>query len=203
MSSFVVGVTGGIGSGKSMVTDRFQELGIEIVDADLASRAVVEPGKPALAEIADHFGAEILQADGGLDRALLRTKIFADAGEREWLEALLHPLINQQIEVWLAEAKSPYAVLVSPLLLEIGQDRYVHRILVVDVPVELQVQRTMARDDNSEEQVRAIIDSQTSREDRLARADDVILNDGDVASLHAAVDALHETYLAHAEKLAP
>lgn len=195
MSKFVVGVTGGIGSGKSMVTDRFHELGIEIVDADLASRAVVEPGKPALAAISDHFGAAILQPDGSLDRALLRAKIFADPAEREWLERLLHPLINGQIEAWLAASRSAYAILVSPLLLEIGQDRYVHRILVVDVPVELQVQRTVARDNNSEEQVRAIIASQTSREERLARADDVILNDGDLASLLAAVDGLHARYV--------
>lgn len=192
---FVVGITGGIGSGKSAVSDRFAALGITVVDADLASRAVVEPGRPALAEIAAHFGDAILAADGGLDRAALRARVFADAAERRWLEERLHPRIAEEIASGLAAARSPYAVLVSPLLVEAGQARFVDRILVVDVPVETQVARTMARDGNSEEQVRRIIAAQAEREDRLARADDVIANDAGLDALDAAVAALHDRYL--------
>lgn len=195
---FVVGITGGIGSGKTAVSDRFAALGIHVVDADLASRAVVEPGRPALAEIAEHFGAEILGADGGLDRAALRARVFADEAERRWLEQLLHPRIAEEIRDGLASATSPYAMLVSPLLVEAGQAAFVNRILVVDVPVETQVERTMARDANSEEQVRRIVAAQASREDRLARADDVIVNDAGLDALDAAVAQLHERYLAFA-----
>ena len=199
MAKFVVGLTGGIGSGKSAVSDRFKSLGIDIVDADVASRVVVEPGRPALVEIAKHFGSDILLADGALNRPVMRTRVFADPAERTWLEQLLHPLINLEIEAGLARSTSPYAMLVSPLLFEIGQDRYAQRILVVDVPVEVQVQRTIARDNNSEEQVRAIIASQTSREERLGHADDVLLNDGDLDSLYRKIDQLHTRYLAIAE----
>lgn len=195
MSKFVVGLTGGIGSGKSVVSDRFQSLGIEVIDADVASRVVVEPGRPALMRIAEHFGSDMLLPDGSMNRALMRERVFADPDERKWLEQLLHPLINLELEAGIERCRSAYALLVSPLLLEIGQDRYADRILVVDVPVELQVQRTVARDSNSEEQVRSIIASQTSREVRLARADDVIVNDGDLAALHAAIDRLHAKYL--------
>lgn len=193
---FVVGVTGGIGSGKTAVSDRLATHGIRVVDADLASRAVVEPGRPALAEIADHFGSDVLDAHGALDRARLRTLVFADPEERRWLERLTHPLIAEEIRSGLASADSAYAVLASPLLIEAGQREYVNRVLVVDVPVELQVERTMARDANDEAQVRAIIAAQTDREARLAAADDVIVNDGTLVELHAAVDALHDRYLA-------
>lgn len=192
---FVVGITGGIGSGKTAVSDRFAALGIHVVDADLASRAVVEPGRPALVDIAEHFGDEIIGADGGLDRAALRARVFADEEERRWLERLLHPRIAEEIRAGLAQARSPYAMLVSPLLVEAGQATFVNRILVVDVPVETQVARTMARDANSEEQVRRIVAAQASREDRLARADDVIVNDAGLDALDAAVEALHARYL--------
>lgn len=195
MSQFVIGVTGGIGSGKSAVSDRFQALGIAIVDADIASRVVVEPGRPALAAIAEHFGAEAIGDDGGLDRALLRKRVFADPQERKWLEALTHPLINQYLVDELAKAQSPYAILASPLLVETGQSRFCHRILVVDVPVELQVQRTMSRDANDEAQVRAIIAAQASREERLALADDVIVNDQGLDHIDAEVQRLHQVYL--------
>jgi dephospho-CoA kinase len=192
---FVVGLTGGIGSGKSAVSERFQRLGIKVVDADVASRAVVEPGQPALQSIAEHFGAEVIQADGSLDRARLRRLVFANPDERVWLERLLHPLINAWIARELASAESPYALLVSPLLAETGQIRFTQRVLVVDVPEELQLARTMARDANDAAQVKAIMAAQASRESRLARADDVITNDAGLDALDAAVAELHQRYL--------
>ena len=193
---FVVGLTGGIGSGKTAVSDRFAALGIAIVDADVASRVVVEPGRPALADIAEHFGTEVIDAGGALDRAALRTRVFSDPNERRWLEQLLHPRIADEIRSGIAGATSPYAMLVSPLLLEAGQAAYANRILVVDVPVEVQIARTMARDDNDEAQVRRIIAAQSPREDRLARADDVIENDKGLDALDSAVAELHARYLA-------
>jgi len=198
----IVGLTGGIGSGKSAVSERFVAKGITVVDADYASRVVVEKGQPALASIAEHFGAEILQEDGTLNRAMLREKIFAEPAERKWLETLLHPLINQYIFSELAAATTPYAILENPLLFETGQSERCDRILVVDVPVELQVHRVMARDNNPEEQVRAIIKAQIPREDRLPTADDAGGNDSDLAHLDAETSRLHQSYLALAEDLA-
>jgi len=194
-NKLIIGLTGGIGSGKSAVSERFRAAGIKVVDADYASRVVVEKGQPALTKIAEHFGADILQADGTLDRAKLREKIFATAEERKWLEGLLHPLINAYIFSELANAETPYAILENPLLFETGQSERCNRILVVDVPVEVQVARVMARDNNPEAQVRAIIDAQISRDDRLARADDVIVNDKDLAHLDQETARLHAQYL--------
>ena len=192
---FVVGLTGGIGSGKSAVSERFQRLGIEVVDADIASREVVKPGQGALRAIAEHFGADVIQSDGSLDRARLRSLVFADPDERIWLERLLHPLINAWIARELENADSPYVLLVSPLLVETGQIRFAHRVLVVDVPEAVQIERTMARDSNDAAQVKAIIAAQASRESRLARADDIIRNDAGLDSLDAAVAELHQRYL--------
>lgn len=192
---FVVGITGGIGSGKSAVSDRFKRLGIKVVDADIASREVVKPGQPALAAIREHFGAELIQADGTLDRAQLRKRVFADPDQRRWLERLLHPLINQYLQAELANADSPYAVLVSPLLMETGQSRFATRILVVDVPEDVQLARTMARDSNDEKQVKAIMAAQTGRKARLEIADDVITNDGGFEALDKVVAELHARYL--------
>lgn len=194
-NKLIIGLTGGIGSGKSAVSERFQAAGIKVVDADYASRVVVEKGQPALARIAEHFGADILQADGTLDRAALREKIFAATEERKWLEGLLHPLINAYIFSELASAETPYAILENPLLFETGQSERCNRILVVDVPVDVQVERVMARDNNPEAQVRAIIAAQISREDRLARADDVIVNDKDLEHLDEETARLHSEYL--------
>lgn len=193
--TFVVGVTGGIGSGKTAVSDRFAELGIVVVDADVASRVIVEPGRPALAKIAEHFSSDILQTDGTLDRAKLRTAVFKDPAERKWLEALTHPLIREEILSGLRNATSPYALLVSPLLVESGQNQLTHRVLVVDVPEELQLQRTVNRDNNSPDQVKAIMAAQASRQQRLDSADDVIVNDGSLEQLHQQVDTLHQKYL--------
>lgn len=195
---FVVGLTGGIGSGKTAVSDRFAARGIAVVDADVAARIVVEPGQSALASIAEHFGKDLLTTKGELDRAALRARVFADPEERVWLEALLHPRISKCIAEQLATASSDYAILVSPLLFETNQVRFTHRVLVVDVPEALQLERTMARDNNDEAQVRAIMAAQSSRQDRLDKADDVIVNDADLDSLDARVGELHEHYLAAA-----
>lgn len=189
----VVGLAGGIGSGKTTVSDRFRSLGIEIADADVASRRVVEPGEPALDAIADRFGGGVLLGDGTLNRPILRRRVFEDANERRWLESLLHPLINLWIRDVLAAAPSPYAILVNPLMRQ--RDRRADRILVVDVPEEVQIERAMARDGVAESQVRAILASQIDRRSRLSLADDVITNDGSLEDLHHAVDRLHARYL--------
>ena len=195
---FVVGLTGGIGSGKTAASDHFKQLGIEIIDADIASRAVVEPGTTALQNIAAHFGPDILLEDGSLDRAALRKKIFADANAKQWLESLLHPLIADEIARGLTEARSPYAIFVSPLLIESGQDVMCDRILVIDVPEEVQVQRTVTRDNNDEAQVERIIASQAPRRHRLDKADDIIENSAGLEQLLQQVDTLHQTYLQYA-----
>ena len=193
--SLIVGVTGGIGSGKTAVTDYFASLGIAIVDADQAARTVVEPGQPALSDIAQRHN-HILLDNGQLDRRQLRDIIFADDKERIWLEQLLHPLIRQQMLSELQAATSPYSVLVSPLLLETDHHTLVDRILVVDVPVDVQIKRTMSRDDMNEEQTRRIIAKQASREDRLGKADDIADNSQSLVQLHQQLDTLHQHYLA-------
>ena len=195
---YVVGVTGGIGSGKTAVSNIFASLGVAVVDADVAQRAVVAKGEPALARIAEHFGQDILLEDGNLNRPALRKIVFSQDQERGWLERLLHPLIFRELQKKLAAADSQYALLVSPLLIETGQARLTQRILVIDAPDDLRIQRTISRDDNDEAQVRAIMAAQTDRESRLARADDVIVNDGDLPKLQEKVQALHRQYLVFA-----
>jgi dephospho-CoA kinase len=192
---WILGLTGGIGSGKSAAAQCFVDLGIHLVDADNAARWVVEPGRPALAQIAEHFGGDVLQADGTLNRAALRELIFKDPQQRVWLEGLLHPLIREEIRQYLARAESPYAILVSPLLLETSQHQMVQRVLVIDVPEAVQIERTVLRDKTNEAQVRAILKAQASREERLSRADDVIVNDRDPAWLKSEVERLHHFYL--------
>lgn len=197
---FVVGVTGGIGSGKTVATDRFAALGITIVDADVASRTVVEPGSSALQKISEHFGSQILQRDGSLDRAALRHIIFSDVAEKSWLEQLLHPLIAIEIQNQLHSATSPYVIFVSPLLIESKQNGFCDRVLVIDAPEEVQLQRTMQRDNNNAEQVQRIIASQASREFRRQHADDVIENTGSIDYLTQQVAALHARYLQLAQE---
>jgi dephospho-CoA kinase len=192
---WILGLTGGIGSGKSAAAQVFVELGVHLVDADQAARWVVEPGRPALASITEHFGAGVLQADGTLNRSALRELIFKDPQQRLWLEGLLHPLIREEITAYLAKAQSPYAILVSPLLLETSQHSMTQRVLVIDVPEALQIQRTVARDNSNAEQVQAILKVQATREYRLSRADDVIVNDRDQAWLKSEVERLHHFYL--------
>lgn len=198
MSNFVVGVTGGIGSGKTTVTNRFAEHGIDIIDADIIARDVVAPDSEALAAISKHFGPTIVDANGHLDRAALRQRIFANAAEKTWLNGLLHPLIRQQIEAALQAAASPYCILVAPLLLENKLTYLTDRVLVVDVSVETQIERTMARDENEQVQVEAIIAAQMDRDSRLAQADDVVNNELSRAEVYDAVDRLHQQYLTFA-----
>ena len=192
---WILGLTGGIGSGKSAAAEHFTRLGVHLVDADHAARWVVEPGRPALARIAEHFGPHVLQPDGQLDRGALRQLIFQDEQQRRWLESLLHPLIGEEIRSYLARAESPYAILVSPLLVESGQYRMTQRVLVVDVPEQLQLQRTMARDQASAEQIQAILNVQAKRDERLRHAHDVLHNDRDQAWLRSEVERLHHFYL--------
>lgn len=198
--SLVVGVTGGIGSGKSAVTGRFEQRGIVVVDADLAARIIVEPGKPALKAIAEHFGDDVLRADGSLDRAALRSRVFSNESERRWLEQLTHPLIGQEILDQIEASRSPYTVLSSPLLLETSQKGLANCVVVVDVPEEVQLQRTMQRDDNDEAQVRRIMAAQMPRQDRLERADMVIDNTGSLDDLDSQVEELHKEFLLRAEQ---
>lgn len=201
MSDFIVGLTGGVASGKSEVTRRFQALGVEVVDADVAAREVVEPGQPALARIAERFGAGMLLADGRLDRRQLRERVFADAQARRDLEAITHPAIRARVKAQAQAAPGPYAVVAVPLLAEAGRAAYpwMARVLVVDAPESLQHDRLMRRDGVDEALAARMIAAQASRTVRLAIADDVILNDGDPAHLDTAVAALHARYLAAAQ----
>ncbi|MAV73865.1 MAG: dephospho-CoA kinase [Halieaceae bacterium MED-G27] len=196
---FVVGITGGIGSGKTAVTDHLETLGIVVVDADKAARVVVEPGTPALAEIAAHFGSEILLDDGALNRAALREVVFNDSSQRQVLEGITHPRIREEIAHQLSAATSPYVVLSSPLLLESGQNSFADYVVVVDVPEAVQIDRTMRRDDNSESLVKQIMAAQLDRQTRLSRADEAISNDSTLEALHAEVEALHERLLDRAQ----
>ncbi len=190
-----VGITGGIGSGKSALTDRLKSHGIAIVDADLAARIVVEPGQPALAEIAARFGDALLQTDGNLDRAALRKIVFEDPSARLDLEDITHRRIRDEIARQLSVASSPYVVLSSPLLLEAGQNQFAEFVVVVDVPEAVQLERTMARDNNNAALVKHIMAAQLNRSDRLAKADRVIDNSGTLAALHNAADTLHHELL--------
>ena len=196
----VVGVTGGIGSGKTAATDHFQSLGITVVDADLASRVIVEPGREALLKIEEHFGSGVIASDGTLDRRALRDIVFNNPEERKWLEQLTHPLIGQEILRQIQASQSPYTILASPLLLESGQSRMARRVLLIDVPETLQIQRTTARDDTTEDGVKVIMAAQMSREQRRAQADDIIVNDQDLKHLYTEVETLHQRYLQLADK---
>lgn len=188
----IIGLTGGIGSGKTAVSETFEKLGITVVDADLASRVVVEKGKPCLEEIAKHFGDDILNENDELNRAKLREIIFNSDSEKLWLESLLHPAIAEQIKDELNASKSPYTILVSPLLLETNQRDFCDKVLVVDVPIELQMERTTKRDGVSEDQVKSIIKSQINRDERLKLADEIIINEGSIEDLEMIVRELHE-----------
>ncbi len=193
----IIGLTGGIGSGKSTVVRQFGNLGVHWVDADDVAREVVEPGMPALAEVAAHFGEDILTDEGALDRAKLRQIVFEHPEERAWLEGLLHPVIREELirQLHPQDYALPYVLLVSPLLLETDQHQLVERVLVVDVPESVQIERTMARDANSREQVERIIAAQMPRDQRLAKADAVIDNNQPSDQVATEVRALHEAFL--------
>ncbi len=202
MSSLVIGLTGGIGSGKTAVSDLFAEKGIAVIDADVIAREVVEPGQPALEAIKDKFGSDILLEDGSLDRRQLRDVVFNSPDMKAWLNNLLHPAIRQAMIEQTKNAQSAYCILSVPLLVENGLNSMVKRVLVVDVDEDTQVQRTCARDEQSEDQVKKIMSAQATRSQRLALADDVIDNSGNKDSLVAQVDKLHNFYLECAKSTA-
>lgn len=195
MSMFVVGLTGGIGSGKTVASDRFEELGVKVVDADIASRVVVEIGKPALSSIEGEFGSDVISDDGSLNRAKLREIIFKDDEAKSWLESLLHPLIGQHILDEIASATSRYVILVSPLLFETTQFQICNRTLLIDVPKDIQILRTAKRDKVPESQVEKIIASQMDRDQKIGKADDVIVNDGEISDLISKIDKIHQRYI--------
>ena len=195
----ILGVTGGIGSGKTVVTDIFSKLDIDIIDADLASRKAVLKGSPSLIKIQEKFGKDILLKDGNLNRAKLREIIFKDSKQKDWLEKLLHPQILQIIKDELEESKSLYKILVSPLLFETGQYQICDRTLLVDVSEDQQIQRTSKRDKVPSEQVKSIIKSQLSRLEKIELADDVVSNEGSLADLEEKIKALHTSYLIYAK----
>ncbi|GHA04240.1 dephospho-CoA kinase [Oceanisphaera arctica] len=200
--TYIVGLTGGIGSGKSTVADFFAELGVEVVDADIIAREVVAPGEPALAAIATRFGLGVIAEDGSLNRRELRQRVFGNPAEKDWLNALLHPLIREHMISACAAARSPYCLLVVPLLVENKLTNLCQRVLVVDVSAEQQLARTTLRDQADAAQIRAIMAAQASREQRLAAADDVIDNkDSDFERIKAEVNRLHRQYLALAGAL--
>ena len=191
----IIGLTGGIGSGKTAASRHFEALGVPVVDADVVAREVVEPGMPALDAIRDRLVEQVLLPSGALDRAALRQIVFAHPEQRLWLEKLLHPLIRKRMLDQLFAAKADYVILVSPLLLETDQRDLVNRVLLIDVPEELQIERTIQRDNNQREQVEAILRAQSSRAYKQQNADDIILNDRDLAHLQRQVEALHQRYL--------
>ena len=199
---FCVGLTGGIGSGKSSAARIFEELGAAVVDTDEISHELTRPGGAALPAIRDAFGEAYITVDGGLARASMRQHVFSDPTARRQLEAILHPLIRKEALARVAAAGMSYVMIVVPLLLETGAYRdLLHRILVVDCSEDAQIARTMARSGLAEAEVRAIMAAQVSRAARLAAADDVLLNDGDLAMLRNAAEGLHQHYLALARAL--
>lgn len=191
----IVGLTGGIGSGKSAASAIFEKLGIHVVDADVVAREVVEPGRPALGTIAKQFGAEILEESGNLNRTKLREIIFSDTNAKRWLEALLHPIIRSEIIRQLAQAKSPYAILVSPLLFETDQHTLCSQTLLIDAPEELQIERASKRDGSSIDGIKKIIAVQMPRDIKQKHANDIILNDGSEEHLEHMVNLQHQRYL--------
>ena len=194
-----VGLTGGIGSGKSTAAQRFEELGVPIVDADVIARNVVEPGKPALKEVIAAFGEKVVNSDGELDRTELRKIVFENREYKALLESILHPRIYDEILRQLDHLSAPYCIVVIPLLAESKRIYPLDRVLVIDLPHALQLERTSARDQQSEEKIDKIIQSQSSRKKRLSLADDIVENSGTVELLYERIDLLHQKYteLAH------
>ena len=190
-----IGLTGGIGSGKTTATEMFAELGVPCIDADDVSRQAVARGAEALQEIAKQFGTEVLDENGELNRRKMREIVFSDDNAREKLEAIIHPRVYERINEFLDGVSFPYCIISSPLLIE-KRSHYAHdRVLVVDLPESLQVERASKRDEQSEAEIAKIIHSQIPREQRLQAADDVISNDGDVSHLRTQVHSLHKQYL--------
>ncbi len=200
----VVGLTGGIGSGKSAVSEHFARLGVPVIDTDIIARDLVKPGSTVLSAIRAGFGDTVLHADGELDRAALRRRVFSEPAARRTLESLLHPRIRQEVARQLAALAAPYAIVAVPLLVETGGWRdVVQRVLVVDCPEAIRIERVMARSGLGRDEVQAIVDAQASDAARRAAADDVIDNAGSPQALDAAVAGLHARYLAQAGTLLP
>lgn len=199
---YTVALTGGIGSGKSTVADEFAHLGVTVIDADIIARQVVEPGTPALLAIAERFGPQMINDDGSLNRRRLRERIFAHSEDKAWLNALLHPLIQQETRRQMQASTSPYLLWVVPLLVENRLTDKADRILVVDVPKETQIERTIRRDGVSREHAEHILAAQATREQRLAAADDVIENKGSADAVASHVARLHDKYLMLASQAA-
>ena len=195
---WVLGLTGGIGSGKTAASDFFASKGITVVDADIVAREVVEPGQPAWQAIKDRFGGQALLADNSLNRAWLREKVFAEPEERKWLESQTHPRISDNIIRQLQQATSAYAILVSPLLFESGQALLTQHTLLIDVAEDIQIARATSRDQNNADQIRRIIAAQMSRAERRSRADDIADNSLGMAELHQQLELLHSSYLLRA-----
>lgn len=198
---FTVGLTGGIGSGKSIVTEMFAALGAGIVDTDAIAHQLVQPDAPCFDIIIDHFGHEVLHPDGNLNRSFLREIIFQNVDEKTWLEELLHPLIRDEVKKQIETLTAPYCIIVIPLLTETyttGSYAYLDRILLVDCEVEQQIERAMARDSLTQESAQAIVDAQATRETRLKIADDVIVNNKHIDPVREQVEKLHHSYLEEA-----
>lgn len=192
----IIGLTGGIGSGKTSAANFFSALGACVIDTDLISHVLTQPGGAAIAGIQQVFGESFISPDGALDRKQMRRLVFSDIDARCTLEAILHPLIRDEVARQIALSSGPYIILVVPLLLETGSYyNIIQRILVVDCSESMQIARAMARSGLAEEDVRAIMSNQLPRDERLRRADDAILNDGDLADLEREVEALHKKYL--------
>lgn len=195
--TYCIGLTGGIGSGKSSAAEIFRELGAGVVDTDAIAHELTRPGGAALTAIRGQFGAQYIAADGGLDRSKMRRLVFSDPASKKRLEAILHPRIRAESEARIAAAREPYVIIAVPLLLETGAyNALIDRVLVVDCAEEQQVARTMQRSAITAEEVRAIMAAQLPRSERLARADDVLHNDADMAALRRQAEALHGKYLA-------
>lgn len=195
MSTVIIGLSGGIGSGKTTVSDKFAALGIDVIDADVIARQVVEPGSPALAAMVSKLGKTILSCDGSLNRSLLRQQVFAEPELKNWLNTLLHPLIREQMILQTQAAASAYCILSVPLLIENKLTKLVDRVLIVDVSEATQLARTVLRDNSNIEQINAIMQAQASRTERLSAADDVINNEGEADALDQQVTQLHHQYL--------
>lgn len=198
----VIGLTGGIGSGKTAAAEVFSDLGVPVIDADEIARDVVAPGEPAFEEIVRAFGTGVLGETGELDRRAVRDSVFADAGKRSRLEAIIHPRVYTEIEHRLAALDAAYAVVVVPLLIESGGTQLVDRIVVVDAPRALQIERVSRRDGTSAADVERVLAAQLERQARLAQADDIIENDASQAALEQRVRALHHLYLADSARIA-
>lgn len=195
MSNWILGLTGGIGSGKTAASDYLQSKGIAVVDADVEARIAVEPQKPAWQEIKEHFGEDVLNEDLSLNRAWLRQVVFANPDERVWLEQLTHPIIREQICHKLEQQNSEYALLVSPLLFESKQNELVDRVLLIDVSTQTQLERASQRDGSNSDQIQKIIDAQMPRPLKQQKSDDIIVNESSLETLHKQLDEQHLVYL--------